>query len=141
MHSFPVVGRHHFDCIPRAAIEKSAVRSFADALLAADAKIWIDFDAPERWMIVVGYPEHARFDRTIFDARRRTSATSAAVSSDGKYARLLLSGCFAVAFRHGPLFFDDVVHRAVVRIQKSGFRSRNKTNASQNLEPSSNFYF
>ena len=124
MHSFPVVGRHHFDCIPRAAIEKSAVRSFADALLAADAKIWIDFDAAERWMVLVGYPEHACFDGTILDARRRTSATSAAVSSDGKYAWLLFASCFAVAYRHGPLFFDDVVHKSgsqnsEVRIQKS----------------------
>ena len=124
MHSFPVVGRHHFDCIPRAAIEKSAVRSFADALLAADAKIWIDFDAAERWMVLVGYPEHACFDGTILDARRRTSTTSAAVSSDGKYAWLLFASCFAVAYRHGPLFFDDVVHKnssqnSEVRIQKS----------------------
>ncbi len=124
MHSFPVVSRHHFDCIPRAAIKKCAIRSFTDAFLATDAEIRIYFDAAERGMILVGYPEHARFDRTILYARRRTCATSAAVSSDGQYARLFLSGCFAVAFRHGPLFFDDVVHgnssqNSEVRIQKS----------------------
>ena len=78
-------------------------------------------------MVLVGYPEHARFNRAVLDAGRRTGAARAAVSSDSKYARFLLASCFAVAYRHGPMFFNDVVHTAVVRIQKSGFRSRNKT--------------
>ena len=141
VNRFPVVSRHHLNRIPGTPIKKRAVRSFANAFLAADAEIWINFDAAEWRMILVRNPEHTRFNRAILDARRRTSATSAAISSDGKYARLLLTRCLAVAFRHGPMFFDDVVHRVVVRIQKSGFRSRNKTNGSQNLEPSSNFCF
>ena len=70
MNGFPVIGRYHFNCIPGAAIEKCAVWSFADALLAANAEIWIDFDASERRMIFVGHPEHTCFDGTVFDARR-----------------------------------------------------------------------
>ncbi len=110
MHSFPVVGRYHFNRIPGTAVEKSTIRSFADAFLAADAEIWIDFDAAKRRMIFVGHPEHARFDRAILDAGRRASATSAAVRRDSKYARPLFTSCFAVAFRHGPMLFYDVEH-------------------------------
>ncbi len=128
MQRFPIVGRHHFYCIPGTAIKKCAIRSFADAFLAADAEIGIYFDAAEWWMILVGYPEHARFDRAILDACRRTSTTSAAVGSDRQYARLFFASGFAVAFRHGPLFFDDIVHirgqRSEVRGQKSEVRGQ-----------------
>ncbi len=92
------------------AVEKRAVRPFADAFLTTDAEIWINLDASKRRMIFVGYPEHARFDGAVLNARRRTCATRTTISSDGEYARLLLASCFAVAFRHGPMFFDDVVH-------------------------------
>jgi len=136
VHSFPIVGRHHFNRVPGTAIKKCAIRSFADAFLAADAEIRIHFDAPEWRMIFVWYPEHAGFDWTVFDTCRRACATSTTIRRDSKNARLLLTCGFAVAYRHGPLFFYDIVHRAVDRIQKSGFRSRNKTNASQSLEPS-----
>jgi hypothetical protein len=96
--SFPVIGRYHFNCIPGAAIEKRAVWSFANALLTANAEIWIDFDASERRMIFVGYPEHAGFDGTVFDARRGSGATGAAVSRDRKYSGPFLACRLAVAF-------------------------------------------
>src|SRR5713226_4870008 len=98
MHCFPIVGGDHFDRVPRAAVEKRSVWSFADAFLTTDAEVRIDFDAPERRMVFVGHPEHASFDRAVLDARRRAGATSAAVSGDGEYARLLLASGFAVAF-------------------------------------------
>jgi len=128
VHSFPVVSRHHFNCVPGTAIKKCAIRSFADAFLAANAEIGIDLDATKWRVIFVGYPKHAGFDRAILDAGRRTRTTCAAVGRDGKYARLLFASCFAVTYRHGPMFFYDVEHRAVVRIQKSEFRSRIKRN-------------
>jgi len=98
MHRFPIIGRHHLDCIPRASIEERAIRSFADALLATDAEIGIDFDSSKRRVIFVWNPEHAGFDRTVFDARRRAGATGAAVGSDCEDSRPLLAGGLAVAF-------------------------------------------
>jgi len=97
VYRFPVVGRHHFDCVPRAAVKECAIWSFADAFLTANAEIGIYFDAPEWRMIFVGNPEHACFDRTIFDARRRTCAAGATVGSDRKYSWSLLARRFAVA--------------------------------------------
>jgi hypothetical protein len=70
MHGLPVIGWHHFDRVPGTAIEECAVWSFADALLAANAKVWINFNASERRMILIGDPKHARFDRAILDAGR-----------------------------------------------------------------------
>lgn len=114
VHRFPVVGRHHFNCVPGTPIKESAIRSFADAFLAADTEIRIDFDAAKWRVIFIGYPEHARFNRAILDAGRRSRATGAAVRCDSKYARLLFASCFAVAYRHGPMFFYDVVHTGLV---------------------------
>ena len=56
MYGFPVVGRNHLDRVPRTAIEKCPVRTFARALLAADAEIRIYFDSPERRMVFIGNP-------------------------------------------------------------------------------------
>ena len=70
MYGFPVVSRNHLDRVPRTAIEKCPVRTFARALLAADAEIRIYFDSPERRMVFIGNPEHAGFNRTVFDTRR-----------------------------------------------------------------------
>ena len=70
MHRFPVVSRNHLDCVPWTAVEKRPVRTLARALLAADAQIRIYFDSPERRMVFIGDPEHAGFDRTVFDTRR-----------------------------------------------------------------------
>ena len=113
MHGFPVVGRHHLDGVPGAAVEKRAVRSLADTLLAADTKIRVDFDASKWWMILVGYPEHARFDGTILDARRRAGATGAAIGSDRKYSWPLLASRLPVTLRHGQVFVYDVVQLVV----------------------------
>ena len=97
VHSFPVIGRHHLDRIPGTAVEKCAVGTFTDALLAANAKVRVNFDSSEWWMIFVGHPEHARFDGTIFNASRRARAAGAAVGSDRKYSWPFLTRCLAVA--------------------------------------------
>ena len=97
MHGFPIIGRNHFDRIPRAAVEEGAVWAFARALLATNAKVRIDFDAAEGWMIFVGYPKHAGFDRAVLDARGRAGATGATVGGDGEDARPFLASGFAVA--------------------------------------------
>lgn len=110
MYAFPIVSRHHLDRIPGTAVEKRAVRTFARTLLAADAKIRIDFDSAERRMVLVRHPEHAGFDWTILDARRRSGATRAAVGGDREDARTLLSSSFAVTLRHWPVLVYDVVH-------------------------------
>jgi len=48
VHSFPVVRRNHFNGVPGTAIEERTIRTFADAFLAANTEIGIDFDAPKR---------------------------------------------------------------------------------------------
>ena len=48
MKTFPIFCWDHFNGVPRATIEKGAIRAFAYALLATDAQIRIDFDASER---------------------------------------------------------------------------------------------
>jgi hypothetical protein len=68
--TFPVFRGHHFDSVPRTTVQKRAVRAFADALLATNAEIWVNFDAAEGWVIFVGHPEHTRLDGTILDAGR-----------------------------------------------------------------------
>ena len=70
MYRFPVVGRNHLDRVPRTAIEKRAVRTFARALLATDAEIRIYLDSSEGRVIFIRDPEHAGFNRTVFDTRR-----------------------------------------------------------------------
>ena len=110
MHGFPVVGRHHLDRVPRAAIEKRAIRTFARTLLTANAEIRVDFDPPEWRMVFVRHPEHAGFNRTILDTRRRTGASGTAIGGNREDARPLFTGSFAVALRHWPVLVYDVVH-------------------------------
>jgi len=119
MHGLPIIGRNHFDGIPGTAVEEGAVRAFAGALLATNAKIRIDFNAAEGWMIFVGHPEHAGFDWAVLDARGRAGATGATVGGDGEDARPLLSSGFAVAFRHGPILFYDIEHSIRLRKQSN----------------------
>jgi hypothetical protein len=107
---FPVIGWHHLDGVPWAAVKEGAIGSLAGALLATDAEVWINFDSPEWRVILVWYPEHTGFDWAIFNASRRAGATGATVSGDGEDSGTLLARRFAVALRHGPMFFDDVVH-------------------------------
>lgn len=115
MNCFPIVGRHHFNRIPGTAVEESAIRTFADAFLAADAEIWIDFNAAKRRVVFVWHPEHTGFNRAVLDTGRRTSAARAAVGCDSEYARLFFASCLAIAYRHGPMFFYNVEH---IRSQK-----------------------
>jgi hypothetical protein len=68
--AFPILGGNHFDSVPRTTIQEGAIRSFADALLATNAEIGINFDAPEGWVIFVGHPEHTRLNGAILDAGR-----------------------------------------------------------------------
>ncbi len=96
VHGFPIIGGDHLNGVPRAAIQKSAVRALADAFLAADAEVRIDLDAPEWRVIFVGHPEHTRFNWTILDAGRRTGTPGAAVGSYRKDARSLLACCLAI---------------------------------------------
>ena len=110
MHGFPVFRWYHLDSIPGATIEERTVRAFAGAFLAPDAEVGIDLDTPERGMILVGNPEHTSLNRTVFNAGRRSRAAGAAICGDGQDARLLLARCFAIAYRHGPMFFYDVEH-------------------------------
>ena len=110
MHRFPIVGRNHFDRVPRTAIKKRAVRTFAGALLTADTEVRIYFDSTKRWVVFIRDPEHTGFDRAILDTRRRSGATSAAVRGDRQYARPLLARCFSVALRHRPVFVYDIEH-------------------------------
>lgn len=113
MHRFPIVGRDHLDRVPRTAIKKGAVRTFANAFLAADAEIGINFDPAERWMVLVRDPEHAGIDRTVFNARRRSCTAGATVSGDGQDARLLLASGLTIANRHWPMFFYNVEHTRI----------------------------
>ena len=52
----------------------------------------VDFDAAEGWVIVVLDPEHAVFDRTVFDAGGRARAARAALGDDGQFFGFLLAG-------------------------------------------------
>ncbi len=138
MHCFPVVGRHHFDSVPRAAVEKRALRPFADALLTTDAEFGVNFDATERRVIFVGNPEHARLNRAILDARGRTRTARAAVGGDGEDARLLLARGFPVAHRHRPMFFDSLDHSRALPLRVfSGWTCGNHFNTTLQAAQSS----
>ena len=81
----------HDDGVPRAAIQKAAIGTFAQTLLAANTKQGINLNAAEGRMVFVGNPEHAILDRAVFHARRRTGATRAAFSDDGEFFWFLLA--------------------------------------------------
>ena len=110
MERFPVIGGHHFNRVPGTAVEKCAVGTFAGALLAADAEVRIYFDTSKRRMVLIRYPEHTGFDRTILDTRGRSGATRAAVGGDRQYAWPLLARGFSVALRHRPVFVYNIEH-------------------------------
>ena len=113
MHCFPIIGGHHLNRVPGAAIQECAVWTLADAFLTANTEIRINFDAPERRMIFVGDPEHAGFNGTILDASRRTCAPSAAVGGNCKNSRSLLARRLTIPFRHGSVFFYDIKQNRV----------------------------
>src|SRR5436305_6425938 len=72
---------HHLDGVPWAAIKEAAVRAFANALFAADAKDGIDLNSSERRIGFVRNPEHAVFHRAILNAGGRTGASRAALGN------------------------------------------------------------
>jgi hypothetical protein len=71
--------RNHVNGVPRAAFEERAVRAFAGAQLAADAKQGIDDDAAKRGMVLVRRPIHAIRNGAVLDASRRAGASRAAL--------------------------------------------------------------
>src|SRR4029077_4706945 len=81
----------HDDGIPRTAIEKTAIGTFTEALLATDAENGIDCDSPEGSTVFVRHPEHAVCDRTIFHAGRGAGAAGAALGDHRQFFRLLFS--------------------------------------------------
>ena len=74
---------HHYDRIPGAAIEETAIWTFADTLFAADAENWVNLNASKRWMVFIRHPEHAVFHRAIFDTGGRAGAARAALGDYG----------------------------------------------------------
>ena len=113
MKPFPVFCRHHFNCVPRTTVQESAVRTFADALLTADAEIRIDFNAAEWWMVFIRHPEHTGLDGTILDTSGRSGTSGTTVRRDGKDAWFLLARGLSVALRHRPMFLYNVVQTFV----------------------------
>lgn len=113
MHRFPIVCRDHFNRVPGATVQKRTVRALANALLAANTEVGIDFDAAKGRMILIRHPEHAGFNWAILDTRRRTRTTGAAVSGDREYARPLFASGLAIPNGHGPELFYDVIHHYV----------------------------
>src|SRR5216684_1320715 len=109
--SFHVFDGHHLDGIPGAAIQKRAIRPFADALLAANAQERIDFDAAEGTVFLIRHPIHAIRHRAIRYARGRSRATRAALGNDRKFLGTLLPGC-GNALRFG-LHFHHVLSKHV----------------------------
>jgi hypothetical protein len=81
---------HHDDGIPGAAIEEAAIRTFAEALLAADTLKGVNLDSAKRRMVFVRHPEHAIFHGAILDASRRARATRAALGDHGEFFGLFL---------------------------------------------------
>src|SRR5436190_23140665 len=73
---------HHFDSVPRAAVEEGAIGTLADALLAADAEHWVDFDMAERRMVLIRHPVHAVGDGAIGYAGGRAGAAGTAFGDD-----------------------------------------------------------
>jgi hypothetical protein len=110
VHSFPIIRGHHLDRVPRTAIEERPIRTLARTLLTSDAEVRINFDSPERRMVFVRHPEHAGFNRTILNTRRRSCAARATISRDCQNAWPLFTRGLSVALRHGPVLVYDVVH-------------------------------
>jgi hypothetical protein len=99
---------HHDDGIPRAAIEEAAVGTLAQALLAADAKEWVDLNAAKRWVVLIVHPEHAILDGTVFHASGRPGATCTAFGDDRQFFGFLLPrGGNSLGTRLVLLFIGD----------------------------------
>src|SRR5579871_2890066 len=84
-HDLHFFDGYHLDRIPGAAVEESSVGALADALLASDAQFRIDFDVPERRVILVRDPIHTVGNRAIRHAGRRSGTPGTALRDDGKF--------------------------------------------------------
>src|SRR5207244_211831 len=91
LRALDFLNRDHLDCIPRTAVEETAIGTLACALLAADAKVRIDLDAAKGWMLLIGNPIHAVGDRAIRDARRRPGTAGATLGDHGEFAGFFLT--------------------------------------------------
>src|ERR1700732_3902162 len=74
--------RNHVNGVPRAAFEERAVRTFAGAQLASDAKQGIDDDAAKRGVVLIRRPIHAIRNGAVLDASRRAGAARATLIND-----------------------------------------------------------
>ena len=67
MLAFVPLQRNHIDRIPRTPVQKGAFGTFACAQLTANAEKRIDLNASEGGVFLIGYPDHAVFNRTIIN--------------------------------------------------------------------------
>src|SRR5579872_3096522 len=81
---------YHFYGVPGAAIEESAVRALAGALLTADAQDRVDLDVAEGRMVLVGHPIHAVGHGAVGHAGGRSGAPGATLRDDGEFLGPLL---------------------------------------------------
>src|SRR5579862_269514 len=79
---FHLSGLDHGDCVPRTTIKKRSIRPLAGAFLATDAENRIHLNPPEWRMVFIGNPEHAVFNRAVFDTSRRPGASRATFRDD-----------------------------------------------------------
>jgi hypothetical protein len=56
---------HHYDGVPRTAIQEAPVRTFAETLFAANTKDGINLNATEWRVVFVIHPKHAILDRAV----------------------------------------------------------------------------
>jgi len=96
---------HHDNRVPRAAIEETAVRTFAQALLATDAQNRIHLNTAERRMVLVRHPKHAVFHGAVFDTSWRSSTSGATLRNHREFFG------FFLARRADPLRSRLVLHR------------------------------
>jgi hypothetical protein len=96
MKTFPVFCGYHLDGVPGTAVKKCAVGALANTFLATNAEIWINLDASKGRVILIRHPEHARFDGTVLDTRRRPGTSCTTIGGNSQNPRFLFSRGFAV---------------------------------------------
>jgi hypothetical protein len=88
---FDLRSLYHYNRVPRATIQEASIRPFADTLLAADAKDGVHLNPAERCVVFVWHPEHAIFDRAVFNACRRAGTAGAALGDHRKFFGFFLA--------------------------------------------------
>ena len=84
VYAFKLGKRHHVNRVPGAALQESAIGTFAGAKFAPNAEQGINDNAPERGMVLVRGPKHAISNRAVLDASRGSRAPRAGLIDDGK---------------------------------------------------------